>query len=83
MTEATRDPLHPPARQAGNDLTCGRRGGAVRDDESTAVAVAANAIRQARQGKPGDPWEWDACTQDDVDRARCLVDAIASVAQRS
>lgn len=50
----------------------------LRDDEPWPVIVVVNAIRQARQGKPHDPWEWDVCTQEDVDRARRVVAAIAA-----
>lgn len=49
---------------AANDLS---------DDEDRRVVVAANAFRQARDGRPSDPWDWQPCTQDDVDRARALV----------
>lgn len=46
------------------------------DDEDHRVVLIANAIRQARQGVPFDPWEWDFATHDDVDRARKLLDAL-------
>ena len=45
----------------------------LRDEEDQRVLTAANAFRQARQGKPYDVWMWNTCTQDDVDRARELV----------
>lgn len=52
----------------------------LRDDEPPAVLIAATAIRQARQGEPFDSYEMAVCSQDDVNRARRLVEAIASAA---
>lgn len=51
----------------GNDL---------RDDEDQRVLLVANALRQARQGLAYDEHAWEACSQDDVDRARLLVAAL-------
>lgn len=46
------------------------------DDEDRRVVLLCNALRQARQGKPNDVWEWAAASQDDVDAARQLVAAL-------
>ncbi|MEO3930756.1 hypothetical protein ABGB07_43970 [Micromonosporaceae bacterium B7E4] len=51
----------------------------LRDDEDYRVVVAAKAFRQAREGKEFDCWEMLPCNQDDVDRARALVEALDAV----
>jgi hypothetical protein len=39
-------------------------------DDPPWVLTTANALRQARQGRPYDPWDWAPCAQADVDAAR-------------
>lgn len=51
-------------------------------DEDPRVVTVATAMRQARESVPYDPWEWKACTQDDVDRARELLAVLDSGGER-
>jgi hypothetical protein len=55
----------------------------VREDEDVRVCLVANALAQVRRGEPHDPWSWTIRIQDDVDRARQLVDDLdAQAAER-
>lgn len=54
----------------------------LRDDEDQRVLTACNAIRQAREGRPYDEWDWGPVTQQDVDRARHLVAALDAMGAR-
>lgn len=69
---AVRSPGKSTVRRPCNDI---------RDDEDPRIAIVANAFRQARQGEPYDAWDTKGCTQDDVDRARELVETLDSLAR--
>lgn len=46
------------------------------DDEDQRVILLAGQIALVRMGRPYDAWDWQPCSQDDVDRARRLVQAL-------
>lgn len=48
----------------------------ISDYEDPRVLTVANAFAQVRLGYDYDVWYWSPCSQDDVDRARMLVQSL-------